>query len=264
MISFLFSIVDKKIFWDKVYQTLSQKYDDFEMVFAIKEQNPELEDLRALADGKDNIQIFEYEQNASENFMINKTIKHIKGDCLVLCRDYFVYATILSDFLIDMGKQGAQIAMFQKQKKSNKITKFFAKLSHKITRALFGFDFYDGDVGLVYFGNIALSVLKNLPNCSLLTKVNRWKGFEISYATTDSLDKAVMEKDETKKSLISLICSFVTLVSLVGALVLLCVFDVIGFLSILCFATAILVNVLWSIYSVIKFRLNRKVGNLKE
>ena len=42
MISFLFSIVDKKIFWDKVYQTLSQKYDDFEMVFAIKEQNPEL------------------------------------------------------------------------------------------------------------------------------------------------------------------------------------------------------------------------------
>lgn len=264
MISFLFSIVDKKIFWDKVYQTLSQKYDDFEMVFAIKEQNSELEDLRALADGKDNIQIFEYEQSASENFMINKTIKHVKGDCLVLCRDYFVYATILSDFLIDMGKQGAQIAMFQKQKKSNKITKFFAKLSHKITKALFGFDFYDGDVGLVYFGNIALSVLKNLPNCSLLTKVNRWKGFEICYATTDSLDKPVMEKREAKKALVNMICSFATLAALVCALVLLCVFDLIGFLPILCFSTVILVNILWSTYAVIKFCLNKKVGDLKE
>ena len=264
MISFLFSIVDKKIFWDKVYQTLSQKYHDFEMVFAIKKQNSELEDLHVLADGKDNIKIFEYNQDASENFMISQTIKQVKGDCLVLCRDYFVYATILSDFLIDMGSQGAQIAMFQKQRKSNKITKFFAMLSHKITKALFGFDFYDGDIGLVYFGNIALSVLKNLPNCSLLTKVNRWKGFEICYATTDSLDKPVMEKREAKKALVNMICSFGTLAVLICALVLLCVFDLIEFLPILCFATAILVNILWATYAVIKFFLNKKVGDLKE
>lgn len=262
MISFLFSVVDKQVFWDKVYNTLSQKYEDFELLFAIHSQNSELEDLQNLAKQNQNVHIFTYEQTATENYMLNQTMKHVKGESLVLCRDGFVYATVLSDFLIEMGKQGAQIAMFQKQKKSNKIKKWFSNQCHKATKLLFGFDYYDGNIGLVYFGNIALSVLKELPNPSLLTKVNRWKGFEICYATAEDISNNFLQKSN-RKSFVKMLASFFVLAAMVTALVVLCCFGLLGFLPILGFSTAIFLNLLWSIYAVAKFWLDKRVGDLK-
>lgn len=263
MISFLFSVVDKQVYWDKVYASLSQKYDKFEMIFAIHNQNTELEDLQKLANQNKNVRVFTFERDATENFMINQTIKHAHGDCLVLCRDYFVYATVLSDFLLEMGMQGAQIAMFQKQKKSNKITKWFSKLFHKTTKLLFGFDYYDGDIGLVYFGNIAFSVLKELPSCTLLTKVNRWKGFEICYATAEDINSTLSENEDKHKALANMICSLGVFVVLVSTLVVLCCFNLIGFLPILGFSMTILLNIVWMTYSIAKYCINRRVGNLK-
>ena len=264
MISFLFSVLDKKIYWDKVYDLLKEKNKSFEMIIVVKQNSEELEDIQKLEQLKSNVHCYVFDDNTSENYMINEGIKKSNGESLVLCRDYFDYAPILSDFLLDMGNEGAQVCMFKKNKKQNKIIDLVLKFFRKFTKNIFGFEMYQGDIGLIYFGNVALSVLKETKNCSILTKVNRWKGFDISYALTDDLPKPKPERKNTAKMIVSLVGSLLSLTVLVTAMVLLICFDLIGFVLILLFCTVILVNILWLLYNLLKLFVFISVGDLQE
>lgn len=251
------------MFWDKVYDKLKNQYKEFEMIFVIKNSNPELADIEALAKERTSVKCFCFEDNVSENFMINSGIKQVKGEALVLCRDYFEYAPVLSNFLTTMGTQGAQVAMFKKQKKDNKISAFFSKMYHKIISSIFGFDCYEGDIGLIFFGNIALSTLKSVPHSAILTKVNRWKGFDICYAVSVDMQKPKLEKKEQKRTLVNLIISTGIMAVLTTTMSLLISNKLIGFLPILLFSGLIFLMLVWIIYGLLKYSIVAKVGDLK-
>lgn len=264
MTSYLFSIIDKKIYWNKVYELIEQNDKNFEFIFVIRENNPEIEDVIKLQHEKSNVFVYTFSPDKSENFMINDAIKKVNGKRLIICRDYFDFAPVMANFLLEMGQQGAQIAMFKKEDKKKTVKEYILNAYRKLTQSLFGYELYQGDIGLIYFGNIALSVLKEIPNSSILTKVNRWKGFDVCYATTKDLAKPKPERKKLKSCITSSIISFFILSLLITALSLLIAYNVIGFVLILLISTIILVNILWFGYSLTRLYTILRVGDLQE
>ena len=263
MISYLFSVINKQIYWDKVYQLLKENNDNFEIIFVLHESNEELNDIKLLSENNSNVHYYVYENGTSENQMISNAIKYVNGTELVLCRDFFEYTPVMSDFLIEMGKSGAQICLFQKNIKKNKLKKFLKAIYKKITKTIFGFESYEGNVGLVYFGNIALSVLKEVKDITLLTKVNRWKGFDISYALTDVINCSKPERKSLKNTVFNLISASLIMFLLIIALSMLIAFNVIGYVLILLFTLFILIDIFWLFYLILKLYIVIKLGDLK-
>lgn len=265
MISYVFSILEKQIHWDKVYQILKQKYGDtFELVFGIKKGNSELDDLLALQKKhKDSVTVVVLENNASENQILNEALKKSKGTHIVMCRDYFEFTTVMSDVLLAMGYQGVQLAMYQKIKKTNKIKEFFKKIYNKLVSWIFGFSMYDGDIGLMFFGNVTASTLRTLNNPSLLTKVNRWAGIEPSYVRIEELKKPKLEKSLLKNNIIWLCLSLVLFIGTLVGFILLVNFGLLNFIQGFLMVVGMIVFLLWALYLVLKLSVVCKVGDLK-
>jgi len=263
MTSYVFSIINKQIVWSKVHEILKSKFgSDFEMVFALKEENEELAALEKLQKKHKNVVIVVCKQNASENEMINKAIKEVSGDNMVLCRDYFEYATVLSDYIVAMGYMGAQLVLFRKKEKTSKFKDFIKKIYNKIVSWLFGFKLYEGDIGLMFFGNIALSVLKELPNTAHYTKVNRFLGFDISYVESEELQKPKFEQKERKRVVAHSIISAALVILETVAFALLIVFDLLGFIGGLVLILLIVCSIFYLFYTIIKITILNQYGDL--
>lgn len=263
MTSYVFSVIDKKIIWSKVYDILKSKYDeDFEMVFAIKKSNTELADLEALSKQHENISVLTFDDNKSENEMLNDTIKAVKGENMILCRDYFEYATVLSDYLLAMGELDCQVALFRRSEKKGKIRQFFSSLYHNTVAWLFGFKLYEGDIGLMYFGNIALSIMREMPNSSYYTKVNKWSGFDISYVESDELLKPKIECKERKRNIIAMSVTAGIIALLITLFVILCVVKTITFIVGLLIIFSIFAALFYLFYLVLKFTILKNYGDL--
>lgn len=263
MTSYVFSIINKRIIWSKVYDILKSKFeDDFEMVFAINKNNEELANLEKLKKKHKNVVVVICEEKASENEMINKAIKEVSGLNMVLCRDYFEYATVLSDYIVAMGYMGTQLVLFRKKEKTSKFKEFFKKIYNKLVSWLFGFKLYEGDIGLMFFGNIALSVLKELPNTAHYTKVNRFVGFDISYVESEELPKPKFEHKERKKVVIQSIITAALIVLEIVAFVLLIVFNLLGFIGGLILILLIICSVLYLFYEILKISILNQYGDL--
>lgn len=259
MTSYIFSVIEKRVIWSKVIEILKNKYDDFQVVFAVNKKNPDCEEILSLQN--DFIKVLIFDKNTSENKMIMEALKQISGDSLVLCRDYFEYATVLSDFLIDMGQKGAQVAMFKQNKKKNKFEQFVNKMYEQIVGAFFNFTFYKGDIGLIFFNKIALAVMKETPSI-LFTKVNRFAGFEISYGEMEELKKPNPEWKTKKKEIIKVTICVSFLVVLILALSMFIVFDLMNFVIGLFFVMGILLDCFWLLYLCVKMEIIKKVGDL--
>lgn len=263
MTSYVFSIIDKQIIWSKVYDILKSKYeDDFEIIFVTKEKNEELATLQKLQKKHDNVVMVVCEESLTENEMINKAIAQVSGDNMVLVRDYFEYATVLSDYIVAMGNLGAQVVLFRSKQKSSKFKDFFKRIYNKLVSWLFGFKLYQGDIGLMFFGNIALSVIQELPNSVHYTKVNRFSGFDISYVEAEDLQKPRHEHKERKKVMIASIVTAVCIALEITALVLLSVFNVLGFLGGLGLILMILCSVFYLGYVLLKLSILNEYGDL--
>lgn len=263
MTSYVFSVIDKRILWNKVYDILFQKYnDDFEMIFASYENSPELSVLKKLEKAKKNVLVLTFENNKTENEMLSYAIRQTSGDDMILCRDYFLFATVLSDVLVAMGKMGVQVALFRKEQKTNKFKAFFQKIYNKTVEFIFGFKLYKGDVGLEYFGNIPLSILKELPNNIHFTKVNRWCGFDISYVETDDLKAPVFESHE-KKSILKniIICAVATLV-LIALFVVFSLLFYLKFIFALILFLLIMLGMFFLFYLFLKLSIVNKYGDI--
>ncbi len=264
MTSYVFSIIEKAVHWNKIYDIIEEKYKkEFEIIFAIRKSNPELADLEALAKKKKNVIVNTFEQNASENFMLSESIKSANGDDLVLCRDYFDYATIMSDVLVNLGKMGAQVVCYRKPQKKGKFFAFFRKIYNNIIHMIFGFSFYEGDIGLMYFNNVATSILKSLPNNILLTKINRWAGFEVSYIESDDLKKPKFEKIEGKKTSLLLGIALFLFLAFIGGIVTLSLLNIVEFMQIFGCSIGIFLSLIWVVYLVLKLAIINRVGDLK-
>ena len=259
MISYLFTVKEKRMNWDKVEKYIQKKTDDYEMILAVDSKNPDLEEIKSFESEKFKVLVFE---NKTQNQMIEKALEVVDGDSLLLCRDEFLYTDVMASFLIGMGELGAQVVMFRKNKKTNKVKKFFAGLKNKFIKTFFNFDLYEGDTGMMFFNNIALSVLKETKGV-LLTKVNRFVGFEISYAEIDDLEQNDYEKHEKKALVkkISIVSSI--LACLIVAFGLLVGFKLIGFIISTLFVVSFIGLGFWILYLSLKLSIINKVGDLK-
>lgn len=264
MVSYVFSIIQKQIFWEKVHKILESKYkSDFELVFSCQKSNTELDELLNLQKSKKNVKVIVFDEEKTENELLSEAIKQSTGTQIVLCRDYFEFTTVMSDVLVSMGQVGVEIAMFQKQKKTNKFVNFFKKLYHKLVKMVFGFSLYEGDIGLMYFGNIATSTMRALNNPILLTKVNRWTGFEPSYVQTEELAKPVLKKSNKNKTIWLLSLSIFLVLAFTALFVVTTVFAWIDFLQGFFIIVAILLCLLWTDYLSLKLMVISRVGDLK-
>lgn len=263
MTSYVFSVIDKTIIWAKVHKILTDKFeDDFEMIFAISKDNPELSDLQKLQKQKKNVHVLTFEPQTSENQMLSTAIKQTKGDHMVLCRDYFEYATVMSDVLVAMGAMNVQVAMYRKPQKNGKIKAFFKKIYNKLVQLIFGFDLYEGDVGLQYFGNIPLSVLRTLPNNILFTKINKWKGFDISYVEADHLQPKKFDHHEKPKISRNLFIASGVFGLLLGGFITLCVLKLVSFLGGLLSVVLLLLVAFYIVYLSLKLSIVHQFGDL--
>lgn len=261
MTSYVFGILNKEINWVKVYKLLALKYEDFEILFAVHKNNKELELINELSDFE-NVKVLTFEADKSENYMISEAIKKTQGDNLVVCRDYVEYATILSDYLVAMGEMGVQVAMFRKPRKKNKVKDFFKKLWNKYIKFMFGFKLYEGDIGLIYFGNIATSILRELPNNVTFTKVNRWVGFDISYVESEDIVKANPQKLSIKSTTRNWIISLSVFALLVAGFVFLIAKGLISFIASLVLLLFIVTTGFLFGYFFAKYYIVKKFGDL--
>lgn len=266
MTSYIFTILEKKYHWDKVYQNLTNKYKkNFEMVLVLKKSNLEKTEILEFSKSVERVQVLVLDDDISENAMINQAIKAVKGKDMVLCRDYFEYKTIFSDYMLSMGAQGAQLVVYRLIKKKSKLKNFFSKLYHKIIKYIFNFKLYEAEVGLIYFNDIALSVLKELPNNIILTKVNKWAGFETSYIDIEEkeISPAKLEKKELKPVLLRIIIySTISLFMLVG-FVLLAVFNKLSFIVGILLVFVFLISLFILFYNSLKYTIINRYGDLR-
>lgn len=263
MTSYVFSVMNKKIIWSKVHQILAEKYDEeFEMIFALASNNDELADLKKLEQEQNNVLVLTFDPSYSENKMLSEAIRHTQGDNMVLCRDYFEYATVMSDLMIGMGAMNVQVALYRKPQKSGKIRAFFKKIYHRLVEWIFGFKLYEGDVGLEYFGNIPLSILRTLPNNILLTKVNKWNGFDISYIEADELKEKQFDHHEKKGVLKALWISGGIFALLLGLFITFAIVGWLGFLSGLVGVLLLLIVMFYMVYLCLKLSIVCQHGDL--
>ena len=221
MTSYVFTILEK-YHWDKVYQSLTNKLKTLNGA-CFENSNPEKMKFCSLQNLQ-RVSVLVFEDSKTENEMISETVKVVQGHEMVLCRDYFDYKTVFSDYMLEMGLQGAQVVVYRKIKKSSKLKSFFDNLYNKMIKKVFGFRLYGAEVGLMYFNNIALSVLKELPNNVTLTKVNKWAGFEVSYIDIESETISEAIEKVSPNQLKLAIASATILALLVAGFVLLAVF----------------------------------------
>jgi hypothetical protein len=265
MTSYVFTVIEKRYYWDKVHEILAEKYDDgFELIFAVRKSCPEKADLLTLEKQQKNVKVLEFEDTASENKMIDTAIKQTRGLDMVLCRDYFEYDTIKSDYFLAMAQYNTQVILFKKERKTNKFKDFFTKVYNKLIKFIFGFSPYDADIGLMYFSNIAVDVLKALPSSTLLTKVNKWAGFDVSYITIEELETPKLEKTEKKALVIwtSVLGFFMSVI--IAGFVLLAVFGKLGFVLGLLFIFCFVIVAFMLNYTLLKLKIVCKYGDLKD
>ncbi len=258
MVSYIFSVIKKRLIWKKVVEILNKKHSDFQIIFAVYNQNPDLNEILDLKSEK--IKVLQFDTD-DENHMISQAILQCDGSSLMLCRDYFQYSTVMSDFLLEMAESGAQVVMFKHNKKSNKLIEFNKKLLNKLIYSIFNFKMYEGDIGLIYFGNIAFSVMKKT-NAILFTKINRFVGFEISYASIDQLPKAIPQKKGLKKEVLKFSIFSIILIALIFSMSFLIAFNKIGFVLGLLFLTLIILDVFYIIYLSLKLDIIKRVGDV--
>lgn len=266
MTSYVFTILEKKYHWDKVYQSLSEKYgSNFELVLAVKNSNPEKNEIMKFAKTFKRVSVLVVEDDKTENDMIAEAIKNVQGYEMVLCRDYFDYKTIFSDYMIEMSLEGAQVVAYKKNKKTSKLKNFFTKIYNKVIKKIFGFKLYEAEIGLIYFNNIALSVLKELPNSATFTKVNKWVGFEVSYIEIESelISQAKLDKSELKSVKIGLIACSALIALFFTGFVLLAVFNKLSFIVGLLFIFVLIITFFVLLYNILKFTFVNRYGNLK-
>lgn len=258
MVSYIFSVIEKRLIWKKVVELLHQKHNDFQIVFAVYDKNPDLDEILELEG--ENIKVLQFAHN-DENEMISQAIKHCDGNSLMLCRDYFKYSTVMSDFLLEMAGKGAQVVMFKHEKKASKVSEFNKKILNKLIASIFNFKMYEGDIGLIYFGDIAFSVMKQT-NAVLFTKVNKFVGFDISYASIEKLPKPQPQRKNLKKEILKISTFSTLLIALIVGMSLLIALNKIGFVLCLLFITMIILDIFYILYLSLKLDILKRVGDI--
>ena len=213
MITVLMPIVNRKQSFKEILEVFSgcEHSDKISLVILTEKNNKILEEITE--DSPSNFPIFVdvFSVGTSEEAMISSAIKNLETSECVLIRDA---ATTFSSYHINKLFEGVllgyDVVMLKPKKQANKIKRFFQNLSKKLFKFLFGYNYYDGDIGMQYFGEQAVDILKTT-NLTILTKLNKWIALSIFYVETDL--KPIVFKNKTPKNfVVSMLATSVVLV----------------------------------------------------
>ncbi len=138
------------------------------------------------SEGKDKIKaskyvkVFVYKNGTAKEEMINSLSAEICEGRIIILRKLITAKEL--DAFIAAQSDIATCAT----KKRNKFADFFYKLWKRAVRAMFDFNFFDGDVSVVAISEKLAPVAKNLKNLSYASRVNRWKGVSESQIEVSS------------------------------------------------------------------------------
>ncbi len=193
--TFLIMNLDDKLDIKKLASYISQNYFSYQIIVASKKSHGDIF----------NVSEFVFEEDDQDK-IINTLMQKVEGNKLVLARK------IDNDNLEELVnlekniKHENQIATLKKEK--NKVSKFFFNLLNKIIELIFGYTLYDCNLCCMAFASVPLEVLKVLDNCSLYTKINKWKGLNfVSNKTT--LKTKIKFKTKIAKNVLFLISSII-------------------------------------------------------
>ena len=207
------------------------------------------------------IENYLFDEKASEEDIIETLTPKVYASSLVIIRDgqKDVNFEIVEKMILKQ-QTGYDVVLAKNNKKKNIFARFFSSILKKFVKHVFGFSFYDGELGIQVFGSNAISIMKisGTPN---LTKINRWIGINIGYLET-SISPCEFESKQRKS-----INFFTALYSIIFAVLLSATITVgilvtIPWLAILGIIFALLIAFVFSTFYVLKAYTVNKVGDL--
>ncbi len=144
------------------------------------------------------------------------------------------------------------------KKKRNKVGEFFYKLWEKIIRVLFDLTSFDGDISAICFSEKLTSVIKNIPNLSSVSRINRWKGVSVGVIETSS--KPAKKEYSKLKNNFMLIGWILLFLGVIASTAVYYVFKPVSFLSILLWFAGLLFSGLGVLISIAIYVLTIKSG----
>ena len=151
-------------------------------------------------------------KNETDDSVINALVKTLNTNKLILIRaidDNFDSILKLHQNL----KKSNEICLFVK--KRNKIVEFFDKIFDKITKFIFGYKFFNGNIAQMAFGKIVIDVLKQVDNASMFTKMDKWSGVVIKELETEQNIPKVKFKANKLTNYITIAISSCAIIALI-------------------------------------------------
>lgn len=139
--------------------------------------------------------VYEYQfDDVEPDKVINTLMPKVEGERLVLVRQF---DNDNLDEILNIEKaikKNNQISLLKKCK--NKFKSIIFNYINKIINLIFGYKLFDGYLSCVGFSSVPLSVLMQIENSSLYTKINKWQGIDLVYVNCNKCQKL---KFKTKK-----------------------------------------------------------------
>lgn len=260
MINLIFSVTHNQINLKNTLDILKESLyaKQTNIIFACEKSNPLVDEIKK---SKRKLTLFTFPTGTTEECMIQNVLSELETSAFVLVRaDCKFFSVQNYDKLIAESYLGADIAMFKNNKKQNFFSRIISKFARKLCDLFFNFNFYQGDIGMQYFGETAHSIMKNT-NATMLSKLNRWVALDIRYLP-QAIEKTVIKvKNLEHNSIKAIVYSALFILVLAGAIVL-SNFVKISTIVWLLVAFAGIAFTCMALYSVLNYYALNKLGNL--
>lgn len=199
-----------------------------------------------------NVKVFVFKQGSAKEEIINSLSSEIGEGRIIILRK------LITPKELDAFISSQSDITICATKKRNKFANFFYKLWKKMVRAMFDFNFFEGDVSVVAISEKLAPVAKNLKNLSYASRVNRWKGVSESQVEVSS-PPAKKEYRRARVNL-GLVGWSLLFVAIIASTVVYFIFCPATFLSCFMWACGIFLSLVALVIAIGIYILNVKAG----
>ena len=199
-----------------------------------------------------NVTVQIFKNGSKKEEVINALQRFIESDNIFVARKPFT-----REDLYEFINADADIVTCQLHK-GNAVTRFFRNLWALIIKYIFGVKFFQGDTSLIYFNEGVGSLLDKVNNLSYATRIDRWRSIKQETIQT-SYPRAFPETD-FRTSLTLILCSVLSLAVGLTVTLLVALLAKVTALVIVLLICLDIVCVFISLFLVITYLFNRKIG----
>lgn len=198
------------------------------------------------------VKLYIFENGSAKEEIINSLSSRVGDGKVILMRKL-----ISNDELDSFIKSKTDITVCAVKEK-NKLCVFFNNIWKKIIKFIFDFKFFSGDVSVVAISEKLNLVVRNIPNLSYVTRVNRWIG--VTESSVETVSKPEKKEYNSIKNLAMLFIWLLLFLGIVAGTVVYFIFIQATFISVFLWACAIMVSLITLFLATVIFVLNIKTG----